>query len=334
MSNMLSSKRYPRVLFFGMSGTFSLPSLTSLLESSIEVCAVVLPATSLPGRDTPALRLYEQPAFARRALPLANAHATLQASIAQLAWSRHIPVWEVYRLTDPVTQATLAAYKPDILCVACFSQRIPRSILALPRLGSINVHPSLLPKNRGPVPLFWTFRNGDAATGVTIHRLEEGMDSGAILAQEALTVPDGIGYAELEDQCATRGGTLLAQTVWKLYEGSVADYPQDESQSSYYSFPTAQDFVVPVREWDARHVYNFIRGVGHWEQPVQLFTEQGIFPVRDVISYSHKNRKDIQEDQRRQVHAEGAEEMGREDIMRRRMVVCRNGTVIVMIAVE
>lgn len=289
MSNIFSVKRRldrPTVLFFGMLGSFSLPSLAALVASDVEICAVVLPATSLPGRETPALRQCEQPSFARHALPLAN--ASIHSSIAQLAWARHVPVWEVYRLSDPTTRATLAAYEPDIICVACFSQRIPASIIALPRLGSINVHPSLLPKNRGPVPLFWTFRNGDTTTGATIHLLDKGMDSGDILAQEEIAVPEGISYQALELHCAALGGTLAAQTVWHLYEGKAIHHPQDETQSTYYSFPTAQDFFVQAQEWDARHLYNFIRGVGQWDKPISLQSGQRLFLVKDAISYSLK----------------------------------------------
>src|SRR5204862_1767507 len=112
-----------------------------------------------------------------------------------------------------------------IICVACFSQRIPRIILDLPRLGCLNVHPSLLPANRGPVPLFWTFREGHQQTGVTIHLMNEGMDTGDILAQEPIEVPSGISYAQLELQCATLGGKLLARTVWVSYRGLAIRVP-------------------------------------------------------------------------------------------------------------
>ncbi len=322
MSNIYSAKQRPRVLFFGMLGPFSLPALTALLESSIEVCAVVLPTPPIPGRDTPALRLVEQPVFARRALPLAHTsqQASPQSSIAQLAWSRHIPVWEVARLADPITQARLAAYKPDILCVACFSQRIPHSIITLPRLGCINVHPALLPKNRGPVPLFWTFRNGDSTTGMTIHVLDEGMDSGAILAQQEIIVADGSSYAALEAQCATLGGALLAQTVWDMYEGKATRQPQDEAASSYYSFPADKDFVVPVQEWEARRVYNFIRGVGHWEQPIQLLTDRGMVPVRDAVSYSLEDTNG---------HEDGLAAQIEQSVTGSRVIACKNGVVVI-----
>jgi methionyl-tRNA formyltransferase len=198
-------------------------------------------------------------------------------------------LWEARHLSHLDTLATFAAYEPDVLCVACFSLRIPKSILVLPRLGSLNVHPSLLPANRGPVPLFWTFREGHRATGATIHLLDEGMDSGDILAQQVIEIEDAMGYEQLEQRCATVGATLLAQAVWDLYEGRAKPRPQDETRSSYHSFPNAEDFVVHASQWSARHVYNFLRGVGYWDIPITVYSGSDVFLTRDAISYSNKS---------------------------------------------
>jgi len=287
MSNTLSMQRPPRVLFLGMQGDFSPPSLHALLDNGIEVSAVVVPASRPSGLGLPAIRRREQPRTSRPILPL------LYASVLQLAWAHYIPLWEVQRISDSEVISVLAAYQPDIICVSCFSQRIPRAILDLPRLGCLNVHPSLLPANRGPVPLFWTFREGCEQTGVTIHLMDEAMDSGAILAQKPIKVPDGISYAQLESQCALRGGELLAHTVWDLYRGRVVPLPQDETKSSYHPFPSAQDFVVNPAEWSARHVYNFLCGVGHWSEPIKLYVNGEFVVVQQAISYSHENMDGI-----------------------------------------
>ena len=175
-----------------------------------------------------------------------------------------------------------------MICVACFSKRIPRDILDIPRLGCLNVHPSLLPANRGPEPLFWAFREGNQRTGVTIHLMDEGMDSGAIVAQEAIEIPDGISYSELEEQSAELGGKLLAQSVWDMYNGVAVLTTQDETKSSYHAFPSDDDFVVPVAEWNARHVYNFICGVESWGTPIHLLIGKRVVQINKAISYSHK----------------------------------------------
>ena len=271
----------------GMMGNFSHPPLHALLENGIEVCAVIIPATQAPGLELPAIRKHEQLRTARSMLPLL--HSSQHTSILQLAWERDIPVWEVHRLSDPQTVSMLSAYSADIICVACFSQRIPRVILDLPRLGCFNVHPSLLPANRGPAPLFWTFREGLQQTGVTIHLINEGMDTGDILSQEPIEVPSGISYAELELQCAALGGELLARAVWDMHTGIAAPVPQAEAHSSYHPFPSEEDFVVDVTKWTARHIYDFVCGVASWGGPVTLQAGNESFIVQEAISYSHEN---------------------------------------------
>lgn len=277
----------PRVLFFGMQGSFSLLSLRALLESGIEVCAVVIPGDQAEGFGSDQLPLYRREPVrpARSTLPVLN--SSRESSIVQLAWRREIPLWEVHRLSDPVVVSTFTAYQPDAICVACFSQRIPRAILKIAPLGCLNVHPSLLPANRGPVPLFWTFRLGCKQTGVTIHFMDEGIDSGDILAQEVIPVAEGMRYVQLELECARIGGDLLCHTVWKLYERSAISLPQDENKSTYHGFPNDEDFVVPVAEWDAERVYNFICGVVDWGGPVTLSVGSERITVRKAMSTSH-----------------------------------------------
>jgi len=228
----------PRVLFFGMASNFSARTLAKLLASDVQVCAIVLAGgANVPGRKLAAIVRWEQPRTLRCMLPVLN-HDGCETSPLSMAWTQHIPVWEVQHLAHPDTVATLAAYRPDIICVACFSLRIPRVIREIPRLGCLNVHPSLLPANRGPVPLFWTLRECHTTTGVTIHFIDEGIDSGDILAQEVIAVHNGITYDQLEVQCATLGGALLVRVVGDLYKGRVVRTPQEEAKSSYHSFPS------------------------------------------------------------------------------------------------
>ena len=283
MSNSNASSHAPRALFLGMTGNLSPPSLLALLESGVEVCAVVLPARDhRPGQ--PALRLLEKPVQARPMLPVLQ--SSLHNSIVAIAGKRDIPVWEVASMSAPETVNLFTQFQPDMLCVACFSLLIPRAILAIPRLGCLNVHPSLLPVNRGPDPLFWTFHDGHRETGVTIHVMDERLDSGPIVAQQKIAVPDGITYAQLEAECAALGGKLLAQSVWQLYHGTATFTPQDESQSSYLPMPAERDYVAVAAEWEARRVYNFIRGVASRGRPVMLSSDGKSIQVTNAISYS------------------------------------------------
>lgn len=286
MSNLAKSTHLPRVLFFGMQGRFSYAPLRALLEAGIQVCAVVIPVEQGFEVALPAIQKQEQPPLSHSTLPILN--SPIHSSILDLARARNIPVWKVRQLSSPESIKTLTAYQPDMICVACFSKRIPRDVLDIPRLGCLNVHPSLLPANRGPEPLFWTFREGNEQTGVTIHLMDEGLDSGAIVAQETIAIPDGISYSDLEGKCAELGGKLLAKSVWELYNGTSILVTQDEMKSSYHPFPSDDDFVVPVAEWHARHVYNFICGVASWGTPIHILVGNKSIQIKKAISYSLK----------------------------------------------
>jgi methionyl-tRNA formyltransferase len=273
----------PRALFLGMAGNFSPPALLALLDGGIDVCAVVLPARDHHAAQ-PALRPVEPPLQARPMLPMLQ--SSLHNSITNIAWKQNIPAWEVASMSVPETIDLFSHYKPDIMCVACFSLYIPRTILDIAPLGCLNVHPSLLPANRGPDPLFWTFHDGHHETGVTIHRMDEGLDTGPIVAQEKIIVPDGITFTQLEAECAALGGNLLARSLWQLYQGTAVLSPQDEAKSSYLPMPTDKDFVVRAAEWEARRVYNFIRGIASKTQPVTLLVEEQSIQITGAISYS------------------------------------------------
>ncbi|MGZ3630109.1 MAG: methionyl-tRNA formyltransferase [Ktedonobacteraceae bacterium] len=286
MSNATPSTHPPRVLFFGMQGKFSYPPLHALLEAGIQVCAIVISCEQSFEVELPAIQKQEQQPLSRSMLPVLN--SSIHSSILDLAQARDIPVWKVRQLSNPETIKVLTVYQPDMICVACFSKRIPRNILDIPPLGCLNVHPSLLPANRGPEPLFWTFRVGSEQTGVTVHLMDEGLDSGAIVAQEAIAIPDGISYSDLEVLSAELGGKLLTQSVWDIYNGVAVLVRQDETKSSYHAFPCDDDFVVPVAEWNARHVYNFICGIASWGTPIHLLIENKRVQVKKAISYSHE----------------------------------------------
>jgi methionyl-tRNA formyltransferase len=286
MSNMTQTVHLPRVLFLGMQGRFSYAPLRALLDAGIQVCAVVMPAEQDYDVEISAIQRHEQLSSSRPKLPVLN--SSINSSILDIASERNIPVWKVWQLSNPETIRVLSVYHPDMICVACFSKRIPRDILNIPRLGCLNVHPSLLPANRGPEPLFWTFREGNRRTGVTIHLIDAGMDSGAIVAQEVIEIPDGIGYSELEKRSSEIGGKLLAKSVWDVYNQEAALQKQDETKSSYHTLPSEDDFVVPVAEWNARHVYNFICGVVSWGTPIHLLVGTKTIHIKKAISYSQK----------------------------------------------
>ena len=277
------------VVYFGLTGAFSVLPLDALIEAGYAVRAIVLPAVlSSAGKGlvtqpyTLHAPLPPSTSVQRRALPLLA--SSPGRTIMQVAAKHGIPMLEVARLSDPRTLEALVAFEPDVICVACFSRRIPAEVLGLPRLGCLNVHPSLLPENRGPDPLFWTFRRGDRSTGVTIHLMDEELDAGPIVLQERVEVPDGISEAALERHCAIVGGTLLVRAIRELDAASIHPVPQDTSGASAYPWPEGEDYTI-MPDRPARWAYNFAYGVLARTQPIHIITPDRTFRLIAPLGY-------------------------------------------------
>jgi methionyl-tRNA formyltransferase len=273
-----------RVIYFGMPGEFSRAPLTALLQAAIDVRGVVIPATRAGARSAPIARA--APAPGRSELPIVDPY--LERSIAHLAWERGLPVFEVSRPAHPDTLAALADLQADVACVACFPQRIPASLLALPRFGFLNLHPSLLPAFRGPEPLFWTFRSGERTTGVTIHFMDEGLDTGDIAAQASLDLADGVSGAEANQALSTLGGRVMLEAVQTLERETLTRRPQPAG-GSYYPSPAAEDFALDTT-WPARRAFNFMRGTAEWNRLYPVEAPGGRLILKSAVSFSASGR--------------------------------------------
>lgn len=269
-----------RIVFFGMTGLFSKLPFERLIEAGVNICAVVVPGErpglkALPNQVKPPP---SQPAE----IPLLISYR--QETIIHLAWQHDIPVWEVGKLRDKNTAALLKRLQPDLICVACFPYIFPSFLLNLPRYGCLNLHPSRLPAYRGPTPLFWICRQGEDQTGVTLHFLDEGVDSGDIVSQITFACPDGISELELTRRCASAGATLLVGAVQQLEKGPLPRRPQAEQESSYYPAPGEADLHIPTT-WPARRAFNFLRGANTW--PLTIDMGQTEVKVDAALSYSN-----------------------------------------------
>lgn len=163
----------------------------------------------------------------------------------------------------------IAALAPDIIVVACFPWRIPRAIRAIPRLGCLNVHPSLLPDGRGPEPVFWAFRRGLSASGVTIHRMDDGLDTGPILAQQVVDIDADATVLSLEAELAGIGGRLLHGVVGDLVHRIVEEREQSSGAWPTAPLPTDRDLLATT-EWSAQHLARFIRAAAPVFGPIPL----------------------------------------------------------------
>ena len=253
--------RVPRVIYCGMFGALSRLPFAALAAGAVELRAVIVPPRTPQATPNPrAVRELRPPAdWSPRPASLA---ALLARTIVELAWERGLPVYEVARF-DTAALALLAAHAPDLIAVSCFPLRFPPALLALPPLGVLNVHPALLPRGRGPAPLFWAFRERDPARagagGITVHLMAGGLDSGPIVAQDTVPLTDGMGGGELELRLAARGAALLSEAIVALAEGRAAPRAQDEALATTYPAPVAADFSSGP-DAPARWLFNFVRG--------------------------------------------------------------------------
>ena len=158
---------------------------------------------------------------------------------------------------------TLEQWNPDVIVVTAFGRILPKIILELPSRGCINVHASLLPSYRGAAPIQWATINGDSQTGITTMLMDEGMDTGAILLQEPVSIYPEETAGELAIRLASVGGALLIRTLREWMAGEITPRVQDDTKATMAPLLKKEDGIIP---WDrsAIDIVNRIRGLSPW----------------------------------------------------------------------
>jgi methionyl-tRNA formyltransferase len=201
-----------RLVFFG-TPEFAIPSLDAIVAAGHEVLLVVTRPDQPAGRH---LQLSRP--------PVTDVARRLGLVLAQ---PEKLGVDEFY--------GRLRALAPDAAVVVAFGRLISPRILSVPRLGFVNLHPSLLPRHRGPSPIEWAILSGDAETGVTTILLDEGMDTGPILLQRSTPIGPRERSPELAARLARTGAEVVVDTLEALARGAVAPTPQDGTQATVTS---------------------------------------------------------------------------------------------------
>lgn len=222
-----------KIIYIGSSAPLSLIPLKTLINSSHEVSAIA----------------FEQDSNC-------DFNVISPDTIHSLAFSNSIPVIKLYK-EHANTIALIKAYQPDIILVSCFARKLPNSILDLARVGSFNLHPSLLPLFRGPNPLFWQFRQGINNYGITLHRMSDEFDTGNIISQREVKLIDGMSKDDATELLAYAASNLILDTLKEIKNNKVSETKQDEVIATYQSFPTESDYKVST-SWKAKRIYNFI----------------------------------------------------------------------------
>jgi methionyl-tRNA formyltransferase len=191
-----------------------------------EFAAVILDALIAAGHCIAA-------AYCQPPRPAGRGHRLQPSPVQTLAEGHGIPVRYPASLRDPQTQAEFAALKADAAVVAAYGLILPPQILAAPRLGCLNVHASLLPRWRGAAPIQRAILEGDRETGITIMQMDAGLDTGAILLQQAVPIASTTTAGQLTDRLAALGGGLIVAALARLTAGELRPQPQPQAGMNY-----------------------------------------------------------------------------------------------------
>ena len=220
---------------------FAVPALERLIEDGHEIALVVTQPDKPVGRK----QILTPPA------------------VKVCAAAHDLPVYQPASMKTDECYETLAAIGADAIIVVAYGKILPKRILELTPYGCINVHGSLLPRYRGAAPVQWAVLNGDAESGVTTMKLDEGVDTGDILLMSRRPITESMTGGELFEFLAADGADLLSRTLDGLISGEITPTPQPAEGACYASM--LDKSMCPVRwEKDAQTLHNQVRGLNPW----------------------------------------------------------------------
>jgi methionyl-tRNA formyltransferase len=202
-------------------------------------------------------------------------------ALKPLAAAQGLPVFDPPSASEAGFVSMLSSLEPDVIVVACYGQFLKRNLLGVPRLATMNVHPSLLPKYRGASPIQWALANGDQETGVSVLHVTPKMDAGDILAQERVPIAPEDTYCTLEPRLATLGAKLLVRVLDGFREGDMQGVPQDESKVVFARKLTKEDGRV---DWSrsAEEIRNRLRGFAPWPGAYTFLPDGTLLKIHEV----------------------------------------------------
>jgi methionyl-tRNA formyltransferase len=229
-----------RIVFFG-SPAFAVPTLREVDAAGHRVVAVVTQPDKPRGRG----------------------QQTTRGPVAAFAAGHGLPLLQPARIRDDAFLSALAGRSPELGIVAAYGKILPASLLAIPRLGLINVHASLLPRWRGASPIHRAVMAGDAETGVSIMRVVEALDAGGVFAEARRPIGADETSEEVERDLAELGARLILPVIEGLADGTARETPQDEALVTYAPRLAREDGLI---RWDspAAVIHNQVRGLHPW----------------------------------------------------------------------
>ncbi len=290
----------PRLIFMG-TPQFAVPSLEALIQKGHKILAVVTQPDRPKGRG-------------RKRVP---------SPVKELALKHQMEVLQPQKVSDDSFCDQIRETGPDLIIVVAFGQILKKKILTLPEWGVINIHASLLPKYRGAAPIQWAILNNESETGLTIMRMDEGLDTGPILLQREVPILQDETAGQLHDRLSVLAGQVLIKGLNDMANTQVKEIPQDDSLASYASKIEKRDSLVDwkqpamrisclIRALDPRPgAYTLLEGkqiklfsstvvdgrgldgvpgrvVRHTEDALHVVTGQGIIGIREIQSPGKK----------------------------------------------
>jgi methionyl-tRNA formyltransferase len=252
-----------RIIFMG-TPEFSVPVLKDLLSGPDQVVAVV----TQPDREKGRGRKLSPP------------------PVKILALAAGLPVLQPTKIRTQEFRETLNGFRPDMIVVVAYGRILPPSLLELPPLGCINVHGSLLPKYRGAAPVQWAVINGETEVGVTIMRMDEGMDTGDILLPARIAADPQETAGSLFNKLALLGAATLRQALDLLRQNRLHPTPQEHSLATLAPMLTKEHGLL---DWtkDARELHRLIRGLDPWPTAYSFFEQKRFrFFSPEVVPYT------------------------------------------------
>lgn len=248
-----------RLIFMG-SPQFAVHALEALAAAGHEIAAVVTQPDRPAGRD-------------RRLTP---------PPVKVAAEALGLPLMQPETLRDPAVVERLAALAPEAGVVAAYGEILRKAVLAIPPLGYLNVHPSLLPLHRGPTPVAGAILAGDPETGVSIMRLDPGMDSGPILAQAVVPLPRDARAGPLTDELFRLGARLLVDVLPRYATGELEPRPQDHALATVTRLLKKEDGVIA---WDlpAMVIERMARAYDPWPGASTAWGGQGMRVIAAAV---------------------------------------------------
>jgi methionyl-tRNA formyltransferase len=195
--------------------------------------------------------------------PAGRGRALRASAVKQRALELALPVAQPERLSCDADRAALVAWEPELLVVVAYGLILPSAVLAIPRLGCLNIHASLLPRWRGAAPIQRAILAGDTETGVTIMQMDAGLDTGPMLAQRAVRIEPSATSATLHDELARLGAGLLLEVIAALEDGSATPRAQDTEGIRYAHKLEKREAMI---DWstDASGIARQVRGCNPW----------------------------------------------------------------------